>query len=93
MAMDDFGRVLVKLRVPARDVRADGGTLSFTNTLPKSSIAILPPRRIFFEMGLFSGLYKLEVNEYIAATRNRRGRKTFAMESLQAAPIRALQPI
>ena len=25
MAMDDFGRVLVKLRVPARDVRADGG--------------------------------------------------------------------
>ena len=25
MAMDDFRRVLVKLRVPARDVRADGG--------------------------------------------------------------------
>ena len=38
-------------------------------------------------MGLFSGLYKPEVNEYIAATRNRRGRKTFAAESPQAAPL------
>ena len=38
-------------------------------------------------MGLFSGLYKPEVNEYIAATRNRRGQKTFVTKSPQAAPL------
>ena len=42
------------------------GTLSFTNPLPKAPLAILHPRRIFVEIGLFSGLYKPEVNEYIA---------------------------
>ena len=49
--------------------------------LPKAPLAILHPRRIILEIGLFSGLSKPKVNEYIAATRNRRGRKTFATES------------
>ena len=43
------------------------GTLSFTNPLPKAPLAILHPRRIFLEIGLFSGLYKPEVSEYIAS--------------------------
>ena len=42
------------------------GTLSFTNPLPKAPLAILHPRRIFLEMGLFSELFKTEVSEYIA---------------------------
>ena len=46
-----------------------------------------PSHRIFVEMGLFSELYKPEVNEYIAATRNRRGQKTFVTKSPQAAPL------
>ena len=53
--------------IPPSALTSLAGTLSFTNTLPKSSIAILHPRRIFLEMGLFSGLSKPEVNEYIAS--------------------------
>ena len=34
-------------------------------------------RRIFIEIGLFSELFKTEVNEYIAAKGSRRGRKDF----------------
>ena len=68
----------------------DGANLSPGQRRP---LAILHPCRIFLEIGLFSGLYKPEINEYIAATRNRRGRKTFAMESPQAAPNCVLQPI
>ena len=42
------------------------GTLSFTNSLPKAPRAILHPRRNFLEIGLFSEIFKTEVNEYIA---------------------------
>ena len=49
--------------------------------------AFLHPRRIFLEIGLFSGFSKAEVNEYIAATRNRRGRKASHSESPLAAPL------
>ena len=62
------------------------GTLSFSNPLPKAPLAILHPRRIFLEMGLFSGFFKAEVSEYIAVKRNERGRKSFTMESPLAAP-------
>ena len=43
------------------------GTLSFTNPLPKAPLAILHPRRIFVEIGLFSEIFKTEVNEYIVS--------------------------
>ena len=36
---------------------------------------------------LFSGFFKTEVNEYIAAEGSRRGRETFAIKSPQAAPF------
>ena len=49
-------------------------------------------RRIFLEIGLFSGLSKPEVSEYIAA-RSKARRKTFAIESPQAAPLLCLQPV
>ena len=49
------------------------GTLSFTNPLPKAPLAILHPRRIFVEIGLFSKFFKTEVSEYIAS--KSKGRK------------------
>ena len=42
------------------------GTLSFTKPLPKAPLAILHPHGISVEIGMFSGLYKPEVTEYIA---------------------------
>ena len=65
------------------------GTLSFTNPLPKAPLAVLHSRRNFLEIGLFSGLYKPEVNEYIVATRNRRGRKTFRHQKPSSRAITA----
>ena len=38
-------------------------------------------------MGLFSGLYKPEINEYIAVKDSGRGQKAFTMGILSAAPL------
>ena len=58
--------LLTKFRIPPA-LTSVSGTLSFTNPLPKAPLAILHPRRIFVEIGLFSGFSKAEVNEYIAS--------------------------
>ena len=57
-ARTDGGQLACAQTIPPSALTSLAGTLSFTNTLPKSSIAILHPRRIFLEMGLFSGLFQ-----------------------------------
>ena len=86
-ARTDGGQLAYAQTIPPSALTSLTGTLSFTNTLPKSSIAILHPRRIFLEMGLFSGLFNSEVSDYIAVVNSRRGRKAFVEESPQAAPV------
>ncbi len=59
-ARTDGGQLASAQTIPPSALTSAVAALTFPNPLPKAPVAILHPRRIFFEMGLFSVLFKPE---------------------------------